>query len=895
MGSRARISGFMRFSSALSSAILEWILMLLLFFDAWFSYMVTKFSRLCKLQTPCIFCSRLDHIFGSEKLDFYLDLICETHRSEISSLALCHAHGKLADVHTMCKACLLSLKPETCRSLVGNLGRHFDYRENIQYVDGDGLHVRDEDDLVNVPFLKKDETNCSPVKIICSCCAEPLQHKLHAIRLLEDESIEVDVSEVDISLSSLTGDGIRKTREKTLVSPTSDHLRNQGLDEFSHIVHSEVKVTTDSDSEVQHIDDGKGKSLAHGAENAKDDLMYQNVEPENATDIGSSLSGSVSDNKTIGKLNYSDPVSISDNKALQKLIHSAPDIDEPSESVSEKQKCVGELHDVSEISSSGAAGHIPKDSNWNQIEINAKPPQSKFVSKDPQEVPVEDSNVKDKLEQSDAACVNTTYVDDVKDWCAKDIDLGISHDASDPGQSMSNHMDLNDAYKLAVGAKGSLPSPRFADVIMGKDSSRVQEDLKLLISQISASRGLESPWHEMTPSPRVYGQDDESVLQNITKTLSLERNESGLESLDGSFVSEVEGESAFERLKRQVELDRKSISLLYKELEEERSASAIAANQAMAMITRLQEEKAAMQMEALHYQRMMEEQAEYDHEALQKCNELLTQREKEMQDLEAEMEIYRKSFTDKLSNDQAVELNGNFHDKELESCNKSRENHVMHRDSRWSNFDSLKNPLSCFEDEEAYLSNCLVKLEKKLHLFSNHGVFDDGSSLLVNDDENGFPKNTCTDIQGEDFIQRNRVSEGGVGTNGWYSDKIASAGPEHLYQKDGPLENSQVGGILMDEKLSRKPSSSFQGNHEDSFDIDKYLKVVNKSDLVALEDEVSCLSQRLEALEADRNFLEHAINSLRNGDAGVRFLQQIACDLHELRKIGITRQEHHIA
>jgi len=48
------------------------------------------------------------------------------------------------------------------------------------------------------------------------------------------------------------------------------------------------------------------------------------------------------------------------------------------------------------------------------------------------------------------------------------------------------------------------------------------------------------------------------------------------------------------------------------ELEEERSAAAIAANQMMAMINRLQEEKAAIQMEALQYQRMMEEQSEYD-------------------------------------------------------------------------------------------------------------------------------------------------------------------------------------------------------------------------------------------------------------------------------------------
>ena len=47
--------------------------------------------------------------------------------------------------------------------------------------------------------------------------------------------------------------------------------------------------------------------------------------------------------------------------------------------------------------------------------------------------------------------------------------------------------------------------------------------------------------------------------------------------------------------------------MLYAELEEERSAAAIAANQMMAMINRLQEEKAAIQMEALQYQRMMEE------------------------------------------------------------------------------------------------------------------------------------------------------------------------------------------------------------------------------------------------------------------------------------------------
>lgn len=55
-------------------------------------------------------------------------------------------------------------------------------------------------------------------------------------------------------------------------------------------------------------------------------------------------------------------------------------------------------------------------------------------------------------------------------------------------------------------------------------------------------------------------------------------------------------------LKRQVRLDRKSLMALYMELDGERSASAVAANNAMAMITQLQAEKAAVQMEALQYQ-----------------------------------------------------------------------------------------------------------------------------------------------------------------------------------------------------------------------------------------------------------------------------------------------------
>ncbi|KAB2005638.1 hypothetical protein ES319_D11G284400v1 [Gossypium barbadense] len=224
-----------------------------------------------------------------------------------------------------------------------------------------------------------------------------------------------------------------------------------------------------------------------------------------------------------------------------------------------------------------------------------------------------------------------------------------------------NSLDLSDAYKLAVGSKGRQLSGLLVEQWIGRDSSRLSEDLKVLLSQLS-SRGMEQLMSDVSPriaasprivvSPRISINSDDlkasdssafNGIEILQRRVSLERNESGL-SLDGSIVSEIEGESVVDRLKRQVEHDRKLLSALYKELEEERNASAVSTNQAMAMITRLQEEKATLQMEALQHLRMMEEQAEYDMEALQNTNDLLAEKEKEIQDLEAELEFYRLKF-----------------------------------------------------------------------------------------------------------------------------------------------------------------------------------------------------------------------------------------------------------
>ncbi|KAG2305483.1 hypothetical protein Bca52824_034134 [Brassica carinata] len=102
----------------------------------------------------------------------------------------------------------------------------------------------------------------------------------------------------------------------------------------------------------------------------------------------------------------------------------------------------------------------------------------------------------------------------------------------------------------------------------------------------------------------------------------------------------------------------------------------------MAMITRLQEEKALFQMEALQNLRMMEEQAEYDMEAIQKLNDLLVEKEKLIQDLEAEIEYFRDHQTPQKKLDAAENVN------------------------------KIQNCLTGFNEERLYITSCLENLER---------------------------------------------------------------------------------------------------------------------------------------------------------------------------------------
>ncbi|XP_021810712.1 uncharacterized protein LOC110754031 [Prunus avium] len=97
-------------------------------------------------------------------------------------------------------------------------------------------------------------------------------------------------------------------------------------------------------------------------------------------------------------------------------------------------------------------------------------------------------------------------------------------------------------------------------------------------------------------------------------------------------------------LEQALEEEHAARAALYLELEKERSAAATAADEAMAMILRLQEEKASIEMEARQYQRMIEEKSAYDAEEMNILKEILVRREREKHFLVKEVEEFRQMF-----------------------------------------------------------------------------------------------------------------------------------------------------------------------------------------------------------------------------------------------------------
>ncbi|KAJ8476890.1 hypothetical protein OPV22_020617 [Ensete ventricosum] len=365
-------------------------------------------------------------------------------------------------------------------------------------------------------------------------------------------------------------------------------------------------------------------------------------------------------------------------------------------------------------------------------------------------------------------------------------------------------------------------------------------------------------------------------IHGLHKRFLFGRRESGTESLDGSVASEFEGceTLAVDQLKAALKAERKALSALYAELEEERSAAAIAANQTMAMITRLQEEKAAMQMEAFQYQRMMDEQSEYDQEALELLNELMIKREREKQELERELEVYRKKVlhyeakerrrmtkhkvngkagtSASSSAEDSDDLSFEFHEGDEHTYNPDESNQNTPSDAvlisgtdegTERHLTTLEESLADFEEERRSILEQLRALESKL--FALDGEDSHNSKVIDHvSDENGRVSNGHCEHLGDDLHDYVNGSSDELETNRKQPSERRNIGfkGKQLLPLFDAMSNENEDDICTKEGAANAFPETISS-------------IAEEQKKLAIEEEVYNINERLHALEADRDLV----------------------------------------
>ncbi|KAE8021973.1 hypothetical protein FH972_007816 [Carpinus fangiana] len=843
-------------------AFLEWVLIILLLLNSLFSYLIKKFSNYFGLKPPCLWCSRVDHFLEPGKItNSYRDLVCDTHAAEISKLSYCSTHQKLAEMHNMCEECLAA------DSSIGRMQR-----------------------IAFISWLSDNHIENGEKIFRCSCCNESLSCKLYppfwllkpswgALDRTQKDNFVIEAVDDDDDDNS-EADSPSNHKENDNEIHEDNREENLGFkevargDESLEIINMHFKNYAACELNrlipVELID--SSTTANQGSCNLKEEDLrehdHQNSPADSEARIETQVLIVLAEKATEGQ--------------LESLEIGEGDIDNYStlEVVERNQDIVGEASQqvapTFSLNEEVAAMEEPDDLPGQEVSDHAAEPQ-----------PQAEETV------SSLSCLqedqSSTKNDDTEISSAPDVFMA----QNDVGPKSMGKSTLQEKTNLV---------------------EKTQEGINNHVSMPSEPNEAEEEKFPDTPN----SVDSLHYLQK--KLLLFEKREPGAEeSLDGSVVSELEGGDAvntIERLKAALKSERKALSALYAELEEERSASAIAANQTMAMITRLQEEKAAMQMEALQYQRMMEEQAEYDQEALQLLNELMIKREKEKQELEKELEIFRKRVLDyetkeKMrmmrrikdgslrsrnssascsnvddSDELSIDLNREAKDEDSSysghqdsSQNTSPDNAVLNLEEIAldcvKHMSSLDESLAEYEEERLSILDQLKALEEKLiTLGDDEGFLEDGKSI-GNSSTYGVKE-----FEDHDFTspEENGISDGFLKDKHYPEGKTMNSMAKRLLPLLDATSNENEEGLLFEEK-SESEYVEMQNSLVSNFELD--------SKKLAIEDEVDHVYERLQALEADREFLKHCMSSIKKGDKGVDLLQEILQHLRDLKAVEI--------
>ncbi|PKI78171.1 myosin-binding protein 3 [Punica granatum] len=874
-------------------AVLEWALIVLLLLNSLFSYLILRFADCFGLDRPCPWCSRLDHLFDSRRTTPLRDLFCHRHASEISRLGFCSSHRRLAELPDLCEDCLSSLSPD-----------------------------KNGGDPVPCENGELDSLKCS-------CCGSSVERELLRCTPQEDHRLSC-TKEEDIIADQCRSD-----------APVGDHQDdNQGEEEFGEFkaaepcVVREYPVAAEEDEKVVLVMEkkeeegedynvfevGKDSSSSSSSDHQTVLLLLQDDSRKEGSveaSLGRHLEFFIGGNDCeLIPVEWTDsPVNSKSYPRLSTIMEEdqgdcsgyedvimdfcPTSVQEPNPGVQKNSSSGNEFEVLDAVEQTEVQAEKEQTEILENVSEEVRGSSSEEGDAQLAAAPNADTTEETSLVEGERGTPEDN--EGVQEECASqndEVEPEVSIGTEIPDQEQINVDEIHDEETLSwdlcrEGDEAPSTSNDFlhtadfdnhdGDVVRSEGETLEFRSISIEMSSEASNHKLDAELTNENEDERIPDTPNsmDSLHQLHERLLLLEKRESDSieESLDGSVMSDIEGDEGtltVEKLKSSLKADRKALHALYTELEEERSASAVAASQTMAMINRLQEEKAAMQMEALQYQRMMEEQAEYDQEALQLLNDLMVKRERENQELEKELEVYRrkveeyeakekkkammvvprnsKDSSDSCSNEEesdglSIDLNEEI--KGGEDAINGHENTPS--EAIWYLEDSLVN----FEEERASILKQLKSLEEKI--LSVNGEEEEERHYKENG--NGHVK-TC-DSNGE-------VNGPGNGHCKMNGDKHSHLHARFTCPKAKrllPLFDA-IGDETHEDWLQKTPADHFE---------------VEDGKIAVIEEEVDHIYERLQVLEADREFLKHCIASLRKGDKGLELLGEILQHLRDLR------------
>ncbi|XP_010274744.1 PREDICTED: myosin-binding protein 2 [Nelumbo nucifera] len=973
--------------------VLEWFLIFFLLLNSLFSYLIVKFANYFGLKTPCLWCSRIDHVFepGKEHAS-YRDLVCENHASEISKLGYCSNHRKLVEAQDMCEEC--SSSRPNCHGKSIDISRRIAFFSWVKDMDIDVISTHGEKKIENGE--KKVENGEKVLR--CSCCDSSLSSKFHSPYLLFQPSWGVlDYAQKGNLITDATGeehDGGEysdpcKSDSQTDRCCDDEHEmeRNRGEGEEDdggledeHRVPSDVEegvetreeeaevgclmspssirikeMVTDEDDKVgdvegteQELSEEENSNISAEGTNAvfrsSDDIVFEVCRREDASlEIIPLRLESINDVNDRCLL----PVELIGSATAENQTFNSCKKEDQNKHVHQEGVLDSEIPVETQFESAEAEEDIVVEAT---VELLADEGEEKTNSLEIESMEMAENDNSSSLytdecngdlggdasEEVAITQATQTLSDEAYSFevieVKESVDLPASTEAGlkilddENNSEILTGMEVFDqefnnqtrAHELPHG--NNTESSTTSEIAANDKDSKQSEEATIEGRTLSADRTEQGINHHLSLSSELNEMEEEKAPETPSyvdglhqihkKLLLLEKRESGTEeSLDGSVISDFEageGVLTVDRMKSVLKAERKALNALYAELEEERSASAIAANQTMAMITRLQEEKAAMQMEALQYQRMMEEQSEYDQEALQLLNELMVKREKEKQDLEKELEVYRKKVLEyeakekrrmrqsknssgrsrassasssnaEDSDDLSIDLHHEIVDEDSfhshqESSIYTPTNAVLNLEVEGlecaKHLSTLDESLAEFEEERISIIEQLKVLEEKLFTLG-----DDEEQLL----EDVKPLEHLAEENGEEFNGFSNGFSEGFDAKYYQERRNLGGKAKNLLPLFDAIGMEDEDGVVNEEQEG-SDSVVLQNSSSAS-------KLALEKKKHAIEEEVDHVYERLQALEADREFLKHCISSLKKGDKGMDLLQEILQHLRDLRTV----------